>query len=64
MMKLPKFVKSSNSNEKGETTGSTHHCRLHGCNGLRITVKWPDGATTFPCSKGMKEIKEDTWEIM
>lgn len=47
----------------GQTTGSTHRCQMEGCLGLRISVKWQDGKTTFPCSKGMT--KEDhAWKIM
>jgi len=47
----------------GVTTGSTHHCQMDGCIGHRISVKWEDGKTTFPCSKGM--IREDhVWKII
>lgn len=37
----------------GVTTGSTRKCTMHGCTGLRVFVKWPDGHWTWPCSKGL-----------
>ena len=38
---------------KGRTTGSNRFCRLEGCPGTRIGVRWPDGKITWPCSKGI-----------
>lgn len=38
---------------EGAATGSTHACTLHGCRGVRITVRWPDGTISHPCSKGL-----------
>jgi hypothetical protein len=35
----------------GEITG-TSFCRLEGCGGTRLHVKWPDGQRTYPCAKG------------
>lgn len=46
-------VFSRDGKEVGQTTGSTHRCQMAGCTGRRITVKWPDGKVTHPCSKGM-----------
>jgi hypothetical protein len=46
----------------GSMTGSTHHCTMAGCTGLRISVRWPDGTHTFPCSKGLVPYK-DGWRI-
>ncbi|MHA2045438.1 MAG: hypothetical protein ACW99G_11635 [Candidatus Thorarchaeota archaeon] len=37
----------------GVTNGNSHKCRLAGCSGIRIHVKWKDGKWTYPCSKGM-----------
>lgn len=39
--------------EEGRLTGASHICRLSGCTGLKLTVKWADGTHTFPCTKGM-----------
>jgi hypothetical protein len=44
----------------GELTGSRHACRLEGCTGLRLGVRWPKEPgqkrrrVTFPCTKGMR----------
>jgi hypothetical protein len=38
-------------NVAGEITG-TSFCRLEGCGGTRLHVKWPDGQRTYPCAKG------------
>lgn len=47
---------------KGVATGSQQTCRLSGCTGLRISVRWPDGKHTFPCSKGIVA-KRGRWQI-
>lgn len=49
---------------EGVATGSSYPCRMEGCIGLRISVKWPDGKHTFPCSKGLKPIGENRYQIM
>lgn len=64
-------VVSRDGKIKGKTTGSCNHCRLEGCNGLRLGVRWSDGKLTFPCTKGMevtvkatKDGKQSiTWKI-
>lgn len=39
---------------KGKTTGGFRQCRLEGCCGIRIGVRWKrDGKMTWPCSRGM-----------
>ena len=48
---------------KGKTTGSAYRCRMDGCMGIRVVVKWGDGHITHPCSKGMRRNK-DHWRIM
>ena len=37
----------------GTATGSTRRCRLEGCTGIRVMVRWPNGKVTWPCTKGM-----------
>lgn len=49
--------------EKGECRGTYHRCRMEGCNGLRITVRWPEGRITYPCSKGLEPF-EGGWRIV
>jgi len=43
---------------KGITTGGLFLCRLEGCGGTRVAVRWPNGRITFPCLKGM-EVQQD-----
>lgn len=38
---------------RGEMTGGFRFCRLEGCSGRRLGVRWPDGKVTFPCTKGL-----------
>lgn len=63
MRSIPKYVLSSDGKERGKTTGGTRSCQLEGCTGIRIHVRWAGGQYTWPCSKGMKEIDQDTWQI-
>lgn len=44
----------SRNGEIGRFTGGTRRCQLGSCNGICFRVKWPDGKTTWPCSKGMR----------
>jgi len=37
----------------GALTGAHHRCQMEGCLGYRLTVRWPDGHHTRPCTKGM-----------
>ena len=48
---------------KGKFTGASRACTLEGCRGERFGVKWPDGHTTYPCSKGLKPYKKG-WIIL
>jgi len=47
---------------QGVATGASYPCRLAGCNGIRITVRWPDGKHTHPCSKGIVA-RDGKWKI-
>ena len=38
-------------------------CQMEGCTGHRMHVKWDDGSTTFPCSKGVKSINDALVQI-
>lgn len=46
----------------GTVTG-TSDCRLEGCSGTRLHVKWPDGHRTYPCAKGCKDRPDGNLEI-
>jgi len=56
-------VLSRDGKHRGVLTGGTRRCQLAGCNGIRYCVRWEDGKHTWPCSKGIKEIDEQTWQI-
>lgn len=47
----------------GKTTGGAHRCRMDGCPGYRIVVRWENGDCTHPCSKGMLLSKKG-WRIL
>ena len=38
-------------------------CRLAGCRGLRLHVKWPDGHRTYVCTKGCDEQEDGSLRI-
>lgn len=56
-------VYSRDKKLKGKTTGAAYRCRMEGCMGIRIVVKWQDGHKTHPCSKGMRRNKTH-WRIL
>jgi hypothetical protein len=67
MSKLPYSKKgtpilSRGGDAVGTATGSTHTCRLAGCRGVRVAVRWSNGKVTYPCSKGILQV-ENGWEI-
>lgn len=47
----------------GVTTGSQHRCQMEGCTGVRVSVSWPDGRRTYPCSKGLKTLPDNQFQI-
>lgn len=55
-------VYSRGGAEKGVTTGTTRPCRLEGCTGICVTVRWARG-TTYPCTKGMHQRADGAWQI-
>lgn len=61
--KLKEKVYNHNGKECGEVIGETH-CRLEGCTGIRLRVRWKDGKITLPCTEGMKVRKDGHWQIM
>ena len=42
----------------GEVT-NTSFCRLEGCGGVRLHVKWPGGKRTYVCTKGCSKEGQD-----
>lgn len=51
--KVTALVYSNDGTQVGVNSTSAYRCRMEGCTGVRITVKWPDGQITRPCTKGM-----------
>lgn len=41
-----------------------YKCRMEGCTGWRIQVKWPEGNYTYPCSKSTRIVDKDTLQII
>ena len=62
--KIPEFVWNRGGKFKGRTTGTTRRCRMEGCLGICLGVRWPDGKLTWPCTKGMKERKNGDYQIV
>jgi hypothetical protein len=57
-------ILSRDGKSTGTTTGSRQTCRLSGCTGIRITVRWKDGKHTYPCTKGLVATKKPgVWRI-
>ena len=53
----------SKDGEVGHTEGKAHRCRLEGCSGMRLHVKWNDEKMTYPCTKGMR-FEDGVWYIL
>jgi len=45
----------------GHTLGGKRPCALEGCRGMRMSVRWPDGKLTYPCTDGMSWDGEAWW---
>jgi len=58
-----KRVYARNGRSYGRITGGGDLCRLEGCTGVRVSVRWPDGKLTRPCSKGLKQRKDGHLQI-
>ena len=58
-----KVVLTRDGSKQGIASGSTRRCQLAGCGGLNIMVRWPDGKITWPCSAGLREIVNVTYQI-
>lgn len=64
MPKKDERVWDRGHNIYGVATGGTRACALEGCSGKRVCVRWPDGKHTWPCSKGLKQNEDGSWEII
>lgn len=58
-----KSIYSRTGTYVGELTGSQQLCKLSGCTGVRLGVRWPDKKTTYPCTKGITERADGALQI-
>ncbi len=49
--------------EYGVTTGAAYPCRLAGCPGLRVVVRWPDRQYTHPCTRSLTHRPDGAFRI-
>ena len=65
-MEIPKGTKvlDAKGKDQGVTTGGMYPCRLEGCSGQRLAVRWPDRTFTYPCTEGMTAHADGTWQIV
>ena len=43
-------------------TGGTRRCPMAGCTGLRVFLRWSDGRITYPCTKGLVERSDGSYQ--
>jgi hypothetical protein len=48
----------------GTPTGASCRCNMEGCRGTRISIKWPNGKNTRPCTKGLELVSHGVWKII
>lgn len=63
-LKPGQLVAARDNRDAGKTTGMQSRCRLEGCSGMRVTVRWPSGRITRPCCKGMEQHADGSWKIV
>ena len=61
----PKWMLNRDGTIRGEIRNlNCRRCQMEGCTGMRIHVKWPDGKSTYPCSKGCEVVDAETLKIV
>jgi len=58
-----KRVFARNGRTRGRIVGGGDRCKLEGCPGVRISIRWPDGSLTRPCSEGLSTRKDGHYQI-
>lgn len=48
-----RLIYNADGSEAGIRTGGIRRCKLDGCGGQRVAVRWPDRKLTYPCTNGM-----------
>lgn len=56
-------VLSRDGKQEGELTGGRRRCKLAGCTGIQVGVRWGDKKVTFPCTKGL-EPRGETLQVV
>jgi hypothetical protein len=60
---LPEFLLSRDGSARGDVIG-TRRCRMEGCLGTALIVRWPDKKRTYPCTKAIEETSTlNTWKL-
>lgn len=62
--KVKDYILSSDGKMRGEIRNpQSRPCSMAGCTGMRMHVRWPDGCSTYPCTKGCTQLGEHLWKI-
>lgn len=47
------------------TGGNARQCRMEGCKGERIGIRWDDGTLTFPCTAAFQfDKRRKMWKLL
>lgn len=49
--------------ETGRIVGRPSFCRMEGCGGVRLRVRWPDGQLTSVCTEDMFRRADGRWQL-
>lgn len=60
----PSYVYARGGRRRGKLTGGERLCRLEGCLGRRLAVRWTDGALTWPCTGAIKIRRDGQYQIL
>lgn len=56
-------VTSRDGKELGHTTGGKRQCKLEGCLGIRLGVRWDKKTLTWPCTRSMTMNTKQEYQI-
>lgn len=56
-------VFSTDGSTFGILTGGSRRCRMEGCLGRSLAVRWQDGQLTYPCSKGLIDLSSGSMQV-
>jgi len=52
------YILNRTSTQVGVVIGGGEECNLGGCGGVKLSVRWPDGRLTRPCTKGLTDVPD------